>query len=102
MVLRTLALALLAALCLPFSALAQTDDLTKRHEDMLYTVVLVQAGASSGSGTVVFSDIRGDDYETFVLTNFHVVDTAVKVGEERDPKAQKGGKRERREPVEVL
>ena len=102
MALRTLALALLAAFYLSGPALAQSDDLSKRHEQMLYTVVQVQAGSATGSGTVVFSDIRDGDYETFVLTNFHVVDTAVTVEEEWDPKAQEEVKRERREPVEVL
>lgn len=105
MALRTLAF--LLALVLPTAALstpafAQSDDLTKRHQQMLYAVVQVQAGPASGSGTVIHSAIHGGDYETFVLTNFHVVGSAVTVEEEWDPKAQKDVKRERREPVRVL
>lgn len=102
MAMRTLALTIVALLCLSTQSYAQTDALTLRHEQMLYTVVLVQAGQASGSGTVVHSEVRGSDYETFVLTNFHVVGSAVKVEEEWDPKEKADVKRERREPVKVL
>ena len=102
MAIRTLALTVVTFLCFSTQSYAQSDELTTRHEQMLYTVVLVQAGSASGSGTVVHSDMHSGDYETFVLTNFHVVASAVTVEEEWDPKAQEDVKRERREPVKVL
>ena len=64
MTLRTLALALAcvpwAALCLPTPAAAQSDDLTRRHEQMLYTVVQVTAGSARDSGSVIHSENHGD------------------------------------------
>lgn len=102
MVIKTLALSVVALMCLSTQTYAQSDDLTLRHEQMLYTVVLVEAKSATGSGTVIYSEVEGEEYQTFVLTNHHVVSRAVKVEEEWDSKEQKEIKRERREPVKVF
>jgi S1-C subfamily serine protease len=81
---------------------AQDPDLIIRHEQMLYTVVQVEAKQGRGSGTVIYSQKRDDHMQTFVLTNFHVIASAVKVEEEWDPREQEEVKKERREAVKVL
>ena len=58
---------------------AQSDNLTRSHHELLYTVVQVTAGSARDSGSVIHSENHGDQYETFVLTNFHVVGSAVTV-----------------------
>ena len=60
MALRPLALAILAVLCVPMPIVAQSDDLTRRHHELLYTVVQVTAGAARGSGSVIHSENHGD------------------------------------------
>jgi len=57
-------------------------DIKEKHEQMLYTSVRVRTMKAGGSGTVLYSaPINGDDgiYETYVLTNNHVIAENVKV-----------------------
>lgn len=77
------------------------DAVGLRHEQMLYTVVLVRAGGGSGSGTVIYSEQRDEDVHSFILTNYHVIDDAIKIEEEYDPRKKKDIKIERRKPVDV-
>tara|TARA_Y100000310_G_C20687045_1_gene819709 strand:+ start:2966 stop:3784 length:819 start_codon:yes stop_codon:yes gene_type:complete len=72
-----------------------------KHEQMLYTVVLVEVSRGSGSGTVIHSAKREDAWESYVLTNFHVIEGNVRVSEEWDPKKGKKIEKERREEVKV-
>jgi len=50
-----------------------TDEIKRRHEQLLYPVVRIYAGKAAGSGTIIYSEPSGDEYETFVLTNHHVI-----------------------------
>ena len=63
-----------------------TEDIQKLHNEILYPVVLVRTESGSGSGTVVYSGKDGgEDFQTFVLTADHVIDSACSVKTEWDP-----------------
>lgn len=83
------------------AAFAAPDDLVQKHQEMLYPVVVVAAGSDLGSGTVIFSSEVDGAWQTYVLTNHHVVRSAITVKEEWDPKSQEEVKRESRTPVQV-
>jgi len=58
-------------------------DIKEKHEKMLYPSVRVRTGTAGGSGTVLYSKpVPGsdDEYETYVLTNNHVIESNIKVG----------------------
>ena len=95
------AAAVVAFLVIAATALAAPPDLVQKHQEMLYPVVVVAAGSSLGSGTVIFSAEADDEWQTYVLTNHHVVSSAITVKEEWDPKSQEEVKREHRTPVQV-
>ena len=99
---------LAAALLLSFNSMAQeTEAPVKKITEMLYPTVLVDLGNAQGSGTVIFSDIRAHEswkeekVWTLVLTNHHVVNDAIFVTEEFDPKEGKNVQKETRRPVHV-
>lgn len=101
---RTLPAALIAAFFVTFAwpVSAQAEPPAKQHEEMLYTVVQVQSGFSRGSGTVIWSGQRNGRWETYILTNHHVIDDSVKIEEEWDSDQGKEVKRESRDPVTAL
>jgi len=79
-------------------------NLQELHERILYPVVRVRAAGAGGSGTVIYSqpDPGGtDEYQTFVLTNHHVVDGAIMVKDEWDSVLKKKVKRDVCERVNV-
>lgn len=80
----------------------KTDAPVQLITQMLYPSVLVDMGKVSGSGTVIHSSWREDgEAWTMVLTNHHVIDDAIKLFEEFDPKEGEEVKREHRRPVNV-
>jgi len=85
----------------PVAAAPEPPDLELRHHQMLYTVVLVQSRWGSGSGTVIYSEKHGDEWQSYVLTNHHVVRSAIKVEEVWDPRENKDVKRETRSEMDV-
>jgi S1-C subfamily serine protease len=51
-------------------------DVKAKHQKFLYPVVRVRSGKGTGSGTIIYSKPdpkRPKEYQTFVLTNHHVV-----------------------------
>ena len=51
-------------------------DLKEKHEKLLYPVVRIFAETGAGSGTVVYSKEdpnNNGEFQTFVLTNHHVI-----------------------------
>ena len=93
-------------LFVPFkSAWGLSKQQVKKHNEMLYTVVLVEGPAGSGSGTVIFSDeLTVDDekeYHNYILTNHHVIANAITIKKEWDPNLGKERKNESRRPVEA-
>lgn len=80
------------------------DLIKKKHEEILYTSVLVRTGKSGGSGTVIYSkpvEKGSEEYETYILTNFHVIEDAINVKKEWDPLLAKDVKKETRATVTV-
>lgn len=79
----------------------------KMITEMLYPTVMIDLTQGAGSGTVIFSNTRSDkSWEeegvwTLVLTNHHVINNAITISEDFDPKVGKSIKRETRRPVHV-
>jgi S1-C subfamily serine protease len=72
------------------------------HESYIYPIVRVTEGMGGGSGTVVYSNQDEDGvYSTYVLTNHHVIDSAIKIEDVWDSDLGKTVKRERRSVVYV-
>lgn len=55
-----------------------------RHKELLLPVVRVRAPKGTGSGTVIYSgpDKAGTGFSTYVLTNHHVVESAIEFKDE--------------------
>ena len=79
-------------------------ELKELHERILYPVVRVRTGSAGGSGTVILSQPDSEnegDYQTFVLTNHHVVEGAITIEDEWDAVLKKKVKRDVLDRVEV-
>lgn len=92
---------------LPISAVAEIEAPVKKITEMLYPTVMVDLGEGQGSGTIIFSGKRkheswkDEKVWTLVLTNYHVIQSAVNIEEEFDPKKGKNIQKETRRPVHV-
>ena len=101
--------AMFAALMLPqiSTVHAETEAPVKKITEMLYPTIMVDLSDGQGSGTVVFSGKRkheswkDEKVWTLVLTNHHVIASAVSIEEEFDPKKGKNIQKETRRPVHV-
>lgn len=73
------------------------------HEKVIYPIVQVRAEKAGGSGTIVYSKSNddGQSFETFVLTNHHVVEGAIKVEDKYQPVYGRKMPWETRQTVEV-
>ncbi len=71
-------------------------DCGPQHEEMLNTAVRIN---TSGSGTVLYSKLHNDAWESYILTNFHVIARQITIREVWDGMQGKKIKRETREPV---
>lgn len=81
---------------------AADESIVKMHEQMLYTVVQVQSGRGTGSGTVIYSEQdENGDWETFILTNHHVINDSIRFVKEWDPNRGEDVNREHRDLVTV-
>ncbi len=79
-------------------------DLAHKHKKMLYPVVRVRAEKAAGSGTVLYSKPhpnQKDEYETFILTNHHVIDSLLEVKKAWDPVVKREIKKEFTRPATV-
>lgn len=55
-------------------------NVSEKHEKMLYPMTRVRTDKAGGSGTIIYSKPepgKVEKYETYVLSNFHVIDDAV-------------------------
>jgi S1-C subfamily serine protease len=60
------------------------ENVKVQHEKMLYPVVRVRTEKAGGSGTIIYSkekphESKEEGYESYILTNCHVVDDNIKV-----------------------
>ena len=100
---------LLAIIALfPISSTAQGIEApVKKIKEMLYPTVMVDLRNGQGSGTVIYSGKRkhsswkDEKVWSLILTNFHVVASAINISEEFDPLKGKEVKKETRSPVHV-
>jgi len=79
-------------------------DMKQAHDGVLYPTVLVRTRNASGSGTVLYSKLKNkskSEYETYVLTNHHVIDDCIKISKEWDPMLEATVKKETRSTVNV-
>lgn len=61
-----------------------SNNVKALHDKVLYPVVRVRTGKAGGSGTVIYSEPdpqNEGEYQTFVLTNWHVIEGAIEVKE---------------------
>ena len=107
---RRLLILVASAICMIFHPVLAEELIeapVKKITEMLYPTVMVDMGRGAGSGTVIFSNKRvHESWEeegvwTLVITNHHVVDSAISISEEFDPKKGKSVKMETRRPVHV-
>lgn len=72
------------------------------HEEVYYTTARVRTESAGGSGVVIYSE-RDDDGEahTFILTNHHVVESAISVEERWDPTLKREYPQEESDAVTV-
>ena len=74
----------------------------QEHLEMLYPTVLVRLGNGSGSGTVIYSEQNEElDYESYVLTNWHVVQNYVKLNKVWNSDKKEHIETENRRPVNI-
>jgi len=74
------------------------------HEEMLYPVVRVRYGGVGGSGLVIYSKPKPDDpkkFETYIMTCWHVIESAIKFIDKWSSLAQQQIKVEDRALVQV-
>ena len=74
------------------------------HEKYIYPVVRVTHGMYGGSGTIVYSKLNTTEnwkYSTYVLTNHHVIDSAIRIEKKWDSDLAKEVKKEKRSIVYV-
>lgn len=79
-------------------------DVQELHEKILYPVVRVRTEKAGGSGSVIASlpDPENDgEFQTFVLTNWHVVENAISTTEEWNSVLHKDMKAEMLKQVQV-
>jgi S1-C subfamily serine protease len=72
-------------------------DIKELHEKILYPAVRVRTEKVRGSGSVIYSKpskSNPDEYETFILTNHHVVEAAIQTKKEWDSVAKKDIKKD--------
>jgi S1-C subfamily serine protease len=79
------------------------DELDSKLHSILYPIVRVTYQGGGGSGTVVYSEDResSGEFQTFVLTNHHVVSRAIKVEKIWDNLKQAYEYKENNDLVEV-
>ena len=74
----------------------------QEHVEMLYPTVLVRVGNGSGSGTVIYSAQNEEyEYQSYVLTNWHVVQGYVKLTKVWNPDKKEHVETENRRPVNI-
>jgi S1-C subfamily serine protease len=78
------------------------------HEQALYPTIRIRSDRSTGSGTIIYCGERTEadedgefGFSTYVLTNHHVVESAIRVEKTYDPLKGKDIKRDYRDFVQV-
>lgn len=88
-------------LFMPTAVIGYGADVEVKTREMLYPMCRVTVDRSGGSGTILYSEDRSDGCQTFVLTNHHVVEAAIKVESRWSSLLQTDRKQEVNELVQV-
>lgn len=96
---RLFLVAIVLALMIGVAGAAMTG--IEGHKAYIYPVVRVTTGDGGGSGTMVCSRLVNGIYETYIITNNHVIASAISVKDEWDSTEKKDVKVERRSVVYV-
>ena len=103
----TLLAALVFLLVIPLMSWGAMTGL-EAHEKYIYPIVRITSDRSVGSGTIVYTKLDRQDeltgktvFSTYVLTNHHVIDSAITIEEKWDSDLQKQVKKEKRAIVYV-
>jgi S1-C subfamily serine protease len=82
----------------------EVEEIKKLHETFLYPIVRVFSKGAAGSGTIIYSkedpEVK-DEYQTFVLTNQHVVDDLITYKDAWDEVLKRNKKKENKERARV-
>ena len=76
----------------------------ENHEKILYPTCRVRSEKAGGSGTIIYSKLDSKnpaEYLSFILTNHHVVEDAIKIKDDWDSVVKKNIKKEFTSPVGV-
>lgn len=80
----------------------QAQNIDTLHKEVLYSQVRVKTGGVGGSGTIIYSaEGENGEYNTYILTCHHVIESAIKVKVEWDSKLGRDIKKEYRQLVTV-
>jgi len=71
------------------------------HDQVLYTQVRVKCEGVGGSGTVIYSEKVGNFFNTYIITCWHVIETAIKVEKKWNPMLGVDRKKESRSEITV-
>jgi len=71
------------------------------HTKMIYPIVRVSHGMYGGSGTLIYSKVGEKKFSTYVLTNHHVIESAIRIVDEWDSDLAKEIKKEKRDTIYV-
>jgi len=101
-----LSIAFVISMCIATSSFANPEKNEiipkQEHVEMLYPTVLVRVGNGAGSGTVVYSELNEEnEYQSFILTNWHVIKGNVILKNEWNPEKKERIDTETRRPVNV-
>ena len=76
-------------------------EITALHNKILYPTARVRTASGVGSGVIFTSVKEGEFTRTYVLTNWHVIESAISIKEEWNPLKQKMEPKETRATIEV-
>ena len=62
-----------------------SKESVRMHEQIFYPTVRVRTSRSGGSGTVIYSEKSGDFYDTYIVTNHHVIADCVEIKKAWNP-----------------
>ena len=101
-----ISIAFVISMCIATSSFANPEKNEiipkQEHVEMLYPTVLVRVGNGAGSGTVVYSELNEEnEYQSFILTNWHVIKGNVILKNEWNPEKKERIDTETRRPVNV-
>lgn len=81
-------------------SVSDTQD-ERLHEQVYYTTARVRTNEAGGSGVCIFSEQEDGRAHTFVLTNHHVVESAISIEKKWDPTLKSEYPQEESDSVDV-